>query len=158
MAAQYWKQANGKFEFLKHKGRGALVWVSSELAGRWFYSAHRLAAWNGHQSGAEKFTNKENFESTQPDFLSTFWDLNIVGPCSICSQLSYCFGFVPQYWSQATRRLYDQTGVWILSVCTFFVSCGCVCELPSSKVLVSNCNNGHTTAYVRRICQLLVGR
>ena len=51
---------------------GALVWVSSELAGRWFYSPHRLAARNGHQSDAEKFTNKENFESMQPDFLSMF--------------------------------------------------------------------------------------
>ena len=68
------KQTSGKFKFLQHKGGdwGALVWVSSELARRWFYSADRLAAWNGHQSGAEKFTNKENFESMQPDFLSRF--------------------------------------------------------------------------------------
>ena len=41
------------------QGWGALVWVSSELARRWFYSTGRLVAWNGHQSGAEKLTSKK---------------------------------------------------------------------------------------------------
>ena len=58
MAAKDSKQASGKFKFLEHKGGGALVWVSSELAGRWFYSAGRLAALEGHQSGAEKLTSE----------------------------------------------------------------------------------------------------
>ena len=53
------KAGQWEIQIPQAQGWGALVWVSSGLARRWFYSADRLVAWNGHQSGAEKLTSKK---------------------------------------------------------------------------------------------------
>ena len=165
MAAKDWKQTSGKFKFLEHKGGGALVWVSSELAGRWFYSSGRLTARNGHQSGAEKPASKKKRGDRIWIFNQCSQTFCLGSEISILLtlvQLVFILAIALDLFLNTEAKQPDgfttkQVGV----VCTLlFLAVVCVnWKLPSSKVRVSKLQQwSHDRMYVRRICQLLVGR
>ena len=139
---------------------GAPVWVSSELARRWFYSADRLAAWNGHQC-RKAHEQEGNF----------IWILNQCSQvlvqvlrsqyCWTLFQLVLILAIASVLFLNTEAKQPDSfTTKQVCVVCTLLfplVVSMWIVNCQAAKYVFQSCNNGHTTAYVRRICQLLVG-